>query len=390
MKIVADENMPLTEALFGPLGEVRRVDGRTLSRAGLLEADVLLVRSVTPVNQHLLEGTPVRFVGSATIGTDHVDTAWLQQQGIAFSAAPGCNADSVVQYVLAVLMLHLRRQARKDLSGFRAGIVGAGNVGGRLASQLTALGLEVLVSDPPLEATGATVAGRYASLDEVLTCDLISLHTPLTGDGPHPTFHLLGTPQLDRLAAHQLLINTGRGPVIDNAALEQRLRGEAPPVVVLDVWEHEPLVPRSLADLCQLGTPHIAGYSAEGKARGTVMIHEALCHFTGKSCPTDLADLLPPPAVREIRLERNALSPWELLADALLATYDPRRDDAAFRQILDLPEDDRRRAFDRLRKDYPLRREPGAFRIGLPDDIAAGYTDTARMLRAAGFTGIGT
>lgn len=385
MVIVADENMPLVAPYFGSLGTVRRLNGRRLCKQDLMDAEVLLVRSVTPVNPALLEGTPVRFVGTATIGTDHIDTAWLEQQGIRFAAAPGCNADSVVQYVLSLLVLYAQSRQLKTLAGLSAGIVGAGNVGGRLAATLGALGLEVLVSDPPREAGGAMTAGRYARLDEVLGCDLISLHTPLTRSGPWPTFHLLSSSQLAGLHAGQLLINSGRGPVIDNDALQYRLSLDNAPTVALDVWEWEPSVTSDLASRCWLGTPHIAGYSLEGKCRGTDMIYRALCDYLGKSPQQQLDALLPPPPV--LRLATSDLtSSLQALTRSLLACYDPREDDARFRKMLSLPDQARREAFDALRRNYPERREPASVVLERDEKAAADSGSIDEALRAAGFS----
>lgn len=384
MIIVADENMPLVAEYFGSLGTVRRVNGRQLRKQDLMDADVLLVRSVTAVNKALLDGTPVRFVGTATIGTDHIDTDWLVQQGIRFAAAPGCNAASVVQYVLSLLVLHAQFRHLDTLTGLKAGIVGAGNVGGRLAATLEALGVEVVVSDPPREAAGAATAGRYGRLDEVLDCDLVSLHTPLTRSGPCPTFHLLAAPQLAGLRAGQLLVNSGRGPVIDNAALQHRLSLENPPTVALDVWEWEPAVTSELASRCWLGTPHIAGYSLEGKSRGTDMIYRALCSYLGQPPAQQLEGLLPPAPVYRLQAPDLA-SPVQALTRSLLACYDPREDDARFRLILALPDQAQREAFDALRRNYPVRREPSSVALEIEGGPAAVTGPVARALKAAGF-----
>ncbi|MBC7182561.1 MAG: 4-phosphoerythronate dehydrogenase, partial [Marinobacter sp.] len=234
MLIVADENIPLLDSFFGDFGEVRRVSGRSMTAGDVRDADILLVRSVTRVNRELLEGSRVRFVGTTTIGTDHVDLDWLEQEGIQFSAAPGCNANSVAEYVLAVLSLYAEKRGLTDWTRLSVGIVGVGNVGGELARKLEKLGFDVRLCDPPradLEQDGPP----FVSLAEAMTCDVVSLHTPLTREGDHPTFHMIGEPELDSLGADQLLINSGRGEVIDSVALQARLgRGDAP-VVALDV-----------------------------------------------------------------------------------------------------------------------------------------------------------
>ena len=266
MRIVADENMPLVEAFFGHLGEVVRLPGRELNRSQLANTDILLVRSVTQVDAELLSGTPVQFVGSATIGTDHIDQTFLNQQGVCFSSAPGCNAESVVDYVLSALV-NLARLEDVDLWSRKVGIVGVGNVGGRLQKRLTQLGIDCLLCDPP-RAEREGQAG-FVALDELIEgCDTLCLHTPLTERGPHPTKHLLDEARLERLAAGGWLLNAGRGPVIDNQALLNSLNQRADLQVVLDVWEPEPEINRELARRVRYGTAHIAGYSLEGKSRG--------------------------------------------------------------------------------------------------------------------------
>ncbi|WP_442915390.1 4-phosphoerythronate dehydrogenase [Marinobacter sp. OP 3.4] len=385
MRIVADENIPLLEPFCGRLGSLTRVNGRTLGRDQLMEADVLLVRSVTRVDASLLAGTSVRFVGTATIGTDHVDTDWLAEQGIAFTPAPGCNATSVVQYVLSVLSLFLLHRQQPSFDGLTVGVVGAGNVGGALVRCLQALGVTVRVSDPPLQAQGGELP--FASLDEVLQCDVISLHTPLTRGGPHATAHLLDEDRLSRLHGNQLLINSGRGPVIDNQALLRRLDEPDAPTVVLDVWENEPEPPPALVDRCWLATPHIAGYSLEGKSRGTEMVARALHQWAGAPMETDLAAVLPVPPLSELRFTARA-TPMEALHRALMACYDPRDDDTRLRAVYaDMagPGSTVGPAFDGLRKHYPVRREPASLKVVVPTASRQGA-----LLSAAGFQVIET
>lgn len=366
MHIVADENVPLLDAFCGELGRLTRVNGRTLDRSQLQDADVLLVRSVTRVDASLLSGTPVRFVGTATIGTDHIDTDWLASQGITFASAPGCNAGSVVQYVLSVLSLFLDRRQSASLDELTVGVVGAGNVGGTLVRVLTGLGVAVKVSDPPKQKQGADLP--FSSLDEVLQCDVISLHTPQIRTGPHPTVHLLDAEKLHCLGAGQLLINSGRGPVIDNHALLNRLNDEDAPLVALDVWENEPEPLRPLVDRCWLATPHIAGYSLEGKCRGTEMVAEMLHLWHGVEMSARLEAVLPPPPLLGLQLS-GELTPQQALRRALLACYDPRDDDDRLRGAFSEAEakgETVGQAFDQLRKQYPVRREPQSLQVNVP------------------------
>ena len=321
--IVADENIAWAEACFAPLGRLQRMAGRAITPADVRDADVLLVRSVTPVNAALLEGSAVRFVGSCTIGTDHVDTAWLAQQGIRFAYAPGCNARAVVEYVfsaLDALSVDIR-------DGRQIGVVGCGNVGGQLLRCLRQAGANAVGCDPFLEA----VDFPLVSLGEALESEVVCLHTPLTHDGPHPTFHLLDAERLSRLKSGAVLLNAGRGAVIDNAALWQCLQQRHDLRVVLDVWENEPAIHAGLLGQVALGTPHIAGYSAEGKWRGTAMVYEALCAFLGIPCKPVTVQLPGQPEPYDIRVD-----------DAALRAGFPAGGAAAF---------------DRLRKEYRPRRE---------------------------------
>jgi erythronate-4-phosphate dehydrogenase len=364
MRIVADENIPLVNEFFAGFGDISRLPGRTLSAQAVRDADVLLVRSVTQVDRALLEGSAVRFVGTCTIGTDHLDLRWLQAAGIQWASAPGCNARGVVDYVLGSLL------TLADLDGValpqrRFGIVGAGQVGGRLAAVLRGLGWDVRVCDPPRQAAQG---GDYCTLEEIIEqCDVISLHTPLTRTGSHATWHLLDAPRLARLRPGAWLINAARGPVVSNQALKQVLRERDDLQAVLDVWEEEPQVDLALADLCVLATPHIAGYSLEGKQRGTAAIYQAFCAWQGQSPSIGLETLLPAPWLTQVSLDSRADPAWAL-AMLCRGVYDPRRDDADFRRSLSEDPARQRAAFDALRKAYPERREIDGLRVEVQGD----------------------
>lgn len=363
MLIVADENIPLLDSFFDEIGDIRRVSGRHMSPADVADADILLVRSVTRVDAGLLEGSRVKFVGTATIGTDHVDMDWLAEHKIAFASAPGCNANSVVEYVLSVLSLYSERLDLKDWSDLTVGIVGAGNVGGALWRVLERLGIDTRVSDPLREANDDE-EGEFHSLDEVLACDVVSLHTPLTRDGHHPTYHLLNRERLEGLGPHQLLINSSRGEVIDEEALLARLDGADAPTVVLDVWDREPAINQALVDRAWLATPHIAGYSLEGKVQGTEMIYQALCRFLGLPSRKQAGQFLPEPPLGKLAFTRAAQA-RDAADVAIRACYDPRRDDARLRRGLATASEQRGKVFDRMRRDYPVRREFSSVKIQL-------------------------
>ncbi|MBC8995934.1 4-phosphoerythronate dehydrogenase PdxB [Pseudomonas sp. N40(2020)] len=353
MLIVADENIPLLDAFFEGFGEIRRVPGRSIDRATVEQADVLLVRSVTNVSRALLEGSKVRFVGTCTIGTDHLDLEYFAEAGIAWSSAPGCNARGVVDYVLGSL-LTLAEIEGVDLTQRTFGVVGAGEVGGRLINVLKGLGWNVKVCDPPRQAAEG---GDYVSLEQIIEqCDVISLHTPLTRSGDGATWHLFDQQRLQQLKPGAWLINAARGPVVDNAALRKVLLEREDLQAVLDVWEAEPEVDVSLADLCVLATPHIAGYSLDGKQRGTAQIYQAYCDFIGVPASIQLTDLLPAPWLSEVTLHADSDPAWAL-AMLCRGVYDPRRDDADFRRSLVGNVGEQRAAFDVLRKQYPVRRE---------------------------------
>jgi erythronate-4-phosphate dehydrogenase len=365
LSILADENIPLVRELFRSMGDVRVVPGEAISGDGLESVDVLLVRSVTQVDADLLAKSAVRFVGSATTGMDHIDTAYLRHRGIGWASAPGSNAESVVEYVLSVLLRLAVRRAQ-GLRGKTIGIIGCGNIGGRLALRVRALGMNVLENDPP-RALAAEAAGRQHSflpIDAVLSqADIVTCHVPLGRGEPHRTWHLLGPEELEALAPGSWLVNASRGPVVDNEALLRALlRGDGrPDAVALDVWENEPAPCAELVARVDVATPHIAGYSYEGKIAGTLMLLEALAHHIGIPMPppsaaVDSSELLvgaPDPTLEE--------TDW--LHHLVCRMYDVAADDRRMRAYraagADMPTDH----FTLLRRTYPARRTFGAYRL---------------------------
>ena len=347
------------------MGEVVAKPGRTISPADLIGADALLVRSVTPVNQQLIERSSLKFVATATAGFDHIDREYLTSRGIAFSHAPGCNATAVVEYVLAALDILAEREGFA-LGERKVGIIGKGQVGSRLYQTMARLGVEVCACDPPLAAMGDD--NRYLSVDELIQCsDVICLHTPLTTDGPYPTRYLIDEPQLRAMKPGTVLINAGRGAVINNTALKRCLQRRDDLVVVLDVWESEPDVDPQLMSLVALATPHIAGYSLDAKIRGTQMIYQAFCQHFGLPARVRLPAITPLPVLTQMKFTEGHCFATAC-AMAIRAIYDIRRDDAAMRRHLMLDEVvQRRKAFDYLRKHYPTRREFNTLRVQLKD-----------------------
>ncbi len=377
MRILADENIPMLE-VFESHGTVRRVAGRSLNREVLGDAQALLVRSVTQVDAELLQGSQVKFVGTCTIGTDHLDIDYLQQQGIGWSSAPGCNARGVVDYVLGSLLALAERDG-VELAQRCFGVVGAGQVGDRLVKVLRGLGWQVLVCDPPRQQREG---GDYVDLPSVLQrCDAISLHTPLTQLGEWPTHHLLGAEQLQMLKTGSWLINASRGAVVDNQALKAFLAQRTDVRAVLDVWEGEPQVDLELAQRCDIATAHIAGYSLDGKIRGTEQIYQAFCrHFAiAEQAAASF------PAQTLVGLQLAAHTPVaEAMRVVCRAVYDPRADDALFRLSWQGDAQQRRSAFDQVRKSYPVRREIPDLQVQLCEPQA----QLQQMLSALGIKNV--
>jgi erythronate-4-phosphate dehydrogenase len=376
MHIVADENIPLLDEFFADFGTIRRLPGRAITAQDVRDADLLLVRSVTRVDRALLDGSRVRFVGTCTIGTDHLALDYFAEAGIAWSSAPGCNARGVVDYVLASVLTLAEREG-VDPAARIYGVVGAGQVGARLVNLLRGLGWQVRVCDPPRQAAEG---GDFVSLERIIDeCDVISLHTPLDAS----TRHLFDAARLAALKPGSWLINASRGAVVDNAALRALLPERGDLKAVLDVWEGEPQADVELAALCQLATPHIAGYSLDGKLRGTAQIYQACCRVLGLPERVRLDDLLPAPWLGEVTLDGSADPAWAL-ASLCRAVYDPRRDDADFRRSLVGDADARRAAFDRLRKHYPMRREIDGLRVRIQGDAP----QLVELVRALGSTAL--
>ncbi len=275
IKIIADENLAYPNELFSQFGEVRFVNGRNISNSMLKDIDVLIVRSVTDVNESLLTGTNVKFVGTATIGTDHIDIDYLNKNGIAFASAAGCNSYAVAEYLVAALLFTAVKEnfSVKDKT---IGVVGVGNVGSKVVRFCEALGMKVLKNDPPLYSAGKL--NDALSLNDLFDADIISLHVPLTFEGENKTFHLFDEDKLNRIKDDAIFINTSRGSVVNNKSLKEIIEKKNLKVI-LDVWENEPNIDEQLVDQVLIGTPHIAGYTFEGKVNGTIMICEALVEF---------------------------------------------------------------------------------------------------------------
>ncbi|MEH6549796.1 MAG: 4-phosphoerythronate dehydrogenase [Pseudomonadales bacterium] len=359
MIILVDENMPMAESAFAPFGEVRTAAGRSLSKQQLADVDALLVRSVTQVDESLLKDTPVKFVGTATIGTDHIDQSWLQQAGIGFASAPGSNARSVVEYVMAALA-QLRLSRGVEFLSSSVGIIGMGNVGSSLYKTLDGLGINVRAYDPLIPQDRYPV---MTCLDEVLEADIVCLHTPLSTEGPYPSYHMLGKQQLAKLRPGTVLLNAGRGAAIDNNALLAQLESGQDLIAVLDVWEGEPQINTALLPRVAIATPHIAGYSYDGKLTATAMLQSAMASFFELQLPfAGVNDKQQDPQL----LNLPAVGCYEQLCSAILQAYPIMDDDARLRAMATLNAAQIGAGFDQLRRDYPQRREFTHFALKTP------------------------
>ena len=342
MRIIIDDKIPFIREAAAQLGEAVYLSGSAISAEDVREADALIVRTRTRCDEALLGGSRVQMVATATIGYDHIDAEYLQRAGIAWTNCPGCNADSVAQYVQSALVL-LEEAGHIRLGEVTVGIVGVGHVGSSVERMLKRMGCRILRHDPPRQERGDE---GFVGLEEILAhADVITLHTPLTRQGAYATYHMVDDAFFDALHHRPVLINAARGEVVDEAALKMALKTGKIRAAVIDTWENEPCIDRELLSQVFLGTPHIAGYSADGKANGTRMALQAVAQHFGAQFT---APVVPPALPDGYAYYPQLYSPEHPYAE-LLRHYDPRRDSDALKEN---PED-----FERLRGDYPLRRE---------------------------------
>lgn len=353
MKIVADDKIPFLKGVLEPYADVIYIPGDRISNASLASADALLTRSITSCNEPLLNNTPVRFIGTATIGDDHFDKNYLDAQGIQWSTAKGCNADAVTQYIIAAL-LSMAEKLKITLADSTLGIIGVGSIGSRVKRAAEVLGMQVLCNDPPRERSEGPDA--FIPLSEIqLASDFLSLHVPLTFEGVDKTFQLVDKLFLNGFAKSIVMINTSRGGVVDPEALmpsicESKTRG-----MVLDVWENEPNVDADLVSRADIATPHIAGYSLEGKAMGTAMTIRALSRFFNLGLDSWY------PEVEMLRSELEfdcaGLTDQQVLSRVIQRVY-PIQEDSDL--LKNSPA-----GFEDLRRNYTFRRENTAYVLNL-------------------------
>ena len=356
MKIVCDDKIPFLRGALEPFAEVVYLPGKQTTADVVKDADALITRTRTICNEALLKGSKVRIIATATIGFDHIDTAWCESNGIVWKNAPGCNSWSVKQYIASVLVSLARRHGL-DLGSMTLGVVGVGNVGSKVAEVASLLGMNVLLNDPPRARREGP--DKFVSLDAIVErADIITLHVPLSKEGDDATWHLFDGARIASLRADQFLFNSSRGPVVDNRALKAALQAKSIRGAVLDVWEGEPDLDRELIDLLEYSTPHIAGYSADGKANGTTMSVRAVASELGLPLEDWTASGVPAPLQPlEFTLDASGKTKQEVLTEAILYTYDVQKDSDALRAA---PEQ-----FEKLRGDYQIRREPSAFTLHL-------------------------
>lgn len=353
MKIIADNKIPYIKGALEPHAEVIYLPGKETTAEVVKDADALITRTRTTCNRQLLEDSKVKFIATATIGYDHIDTEYCKSAGIEWTNAPGCNAESVNQYIASALFSWSKRK-RQDLTGKTIGIVGVGNVGSKVARACETIGMKVLLNDPPRERN--EVPKKFVSLDKIQReADIITFHVPLNMTGEDATFHMVDETFLQNMEKNPLIINTCRGEVFDTEAVYNAVEAGDISGVILDCWENEPDIDLELLNLAEYATPHIAGYSKDGKANGTKMSVQAVSRFFNLGIDDWEPKGVELPENTIIEIDGNQHSENSLLAQAVLSTYDIENDDDALREAPHL--------FEKQRGDYPVRREFNSYTI---------------------------
>ena len=361
MKIIVDENIPQGKEAFDGFGEIILSNGRQITNEVLKDADILIIRSITQVNEQLLKNSKIRFVGTATIGTDHVDKEYLAKKDICFADAAGCNAFSVAEYVICAINQYLIKNGKK-FSDISIGVIGYGNVGTKVVSFAKAMGMDVIINDPPLERQ--TDQKIFSPLDKALEADVVTFHVPLNKTGIDKTYHLLNETNINQIKSGAMLINSSRGPVVKNDILLKRLKEQADLFSVLDVWENEPQLNIELLNKVDIGTPHIAGYSYEGKINGTKIIYDKLCEFL------KIQHNWQPyyPAIEKDTFTFASYKFFENEFDELTKKiYDITFDSANLKAALKIANNQVPIYFDELRKKYRIRREFNNYTIKISE-----------------------
>jgi erythronate-4-phosphate dehydrogenase len=371
MKIVADNKIPFLKGVLEPYAEVAYYPGTEINAKLVNDADALLVRTRTKCNANLLENSKVKFIATATIGFDHIDTAYCESKDIRWTNAPGCNSVSVMQYIASALVF-LSEKYNFNYSDKTLGVVGGGNVGSKVALLASGLGMKALLNDPPRERVEGK--GKFVSLQKIQeNADIITFHVPLNNEGVDKTYHLVDEDFLHSIKPETIIINSSRGEVVSAASLKKALKEKKIKAALLDVWENEPLIDKELLDLVDIGTPHIAGYSADGKAMGTAMSVQALSRFFNFNLNNWLPDNIPQVHNNKIEIDCEELNIQEVINKAVLATYNIENDSTALKKSL--------KTFEAQRGNYPLRREFHAYEVCLKND----KNNIGQLLSTLGF-----
>lgn len=353
MKIIIDDKIPYIKGAFEHLADVVYLPGKETTPEVVKNADAIITRTRTNCNRELLEGSKVKFIATATIGFDHIDTGYCKQAGIKWTNAPGCNAESVNQYISSALFSWSMKK-RKDLEGLTIGVVGVGQVGSRVAKTCKILGMNVLQNDPPRERLEGPE--KFVSLETIQNeADIITFHVPLNMLGEDATFHLVGADFLNSLRKKPLLINSCRGEVFDTKEVISAIKNKKIEGTIIDCWENEPEIDPELLKLTSIATPHIAGYSKDGKANGTKMSVQAVSRFFNLGMNDWQPKGVQLPENTTIEIDGNQRREYSILAEAILSTYDIENDDENLR--------DNPQLFEKLRGDYPVRREFDSYTI---------------------------
>lgn len=372
MKIIIDDKIPYIRGAFEGVAEVVYLPGSKTTPEIVKDADTIVTRTRTICNEKLLAGSSVKFIATATIGYDHIDTDYCDTAGIKWTNAPGCNSKSVEQYIASTLMV-LAERKNLELKDLCIGVVGVGNVGSKVALICKLFGMKILLNDPPRERAEGSAA--FVSLKQIMDeADIITLHVPLNLKGENATFHLGNEGFLSGLKRNPILINSCRGEVMDTLAVKAALKNNQISGFVCDCWEYEPDIDLELLAMTELATPHIAGYSKDGKATGTEMSVQAINQFFHLGLDNWQPSGIELPANPVLELDGSGLSEQEIISKAILHTYDIRNDDKDFRK--------EPAQFEQLRGDYPTRREFPAFTI-VPKNIGE---ETLEILKNLGFS----
>jgi len=369
MKFIVDDKIPYIKGVLEPFGEVVYLSGEKITPEVVIKADALITRTRTICNEQLLSGSTVKFIATATIGFDHIDTEYCKTAGIKWVNAPGCNSGSVEQYIASALFVMAKRNDF-SLKNKTIGIIGAGHVGSKVARLCKNIGMNVLLNDPPLGRQDSS--GTFCTLDDIMQqADIITFHVPLNMKGNDQTYHLADESFFKRLNKQPIIINSSRGEVIDTLAAKKAIQEKSVSTMVIDCWENEPQIDLDFLDMVSLATPHIAGYSKDGKANGTTMSIQAISRFFSLGIDNWQPIMVDLPAKTIIELDGLNLTDEEILSRAVLATYDIRTDDETFRKNPDL--------FEKIRGDYPIRREYPVYKF-VPKNIQPMTCDKLKLI----------